>query len=311
MDRTELAWAAGFWDAEGSAYLTRARHRPTRHPRARINQSSPTGIPHVLVRFQRILGLGRVRGPVLQEGREPLYRWEVSSRADVASTFAALRPYLGMVKRRQFEVVLGEPAVYAQDVGPAEVDVARAWAAGLFDGDGSTYLAKHRSHAGQFYLEAALTQSSWTGVPEILPRFANVVGCGRVYGPYPLPAPHAPVYRWRACRRAQIEAMIERLLPYLDPVRRDQALVAFAAISAQPILPRGNPAWGNRKTLCVHGHDYETARLRPFRSRGKNSAPRRASHQCLACVREAARAKRLMAKTENGGSRRRSRKSAR
>ncbi len=58
MDRTELAWAAGFWDGEGSAYLTGSRDRATKQPQARMDQSSTTGVPEVLIRFQKALGSG-------------------------------------------------------------------------------------------------------------------------------------------------------------------------------------------------------------------------------------------------------------
>lgn len=99
MDRTELAWAAGFWDGEGSAWRSQPAGRNTAQPCARINQSSTGGIPEVLIRFQRAVGLGTVKGPDIEEGKEPLYRWVASSRSDILTTFDVLLPWLGPVKQ--------------------------------------------------------------------------------------------------------------------------------------------------------------------------------------------------------------------
>jgi len=306
MDHTELAWAAGFWDGEGSAYLTGARDRATRQPQARINQSSTTGVPQVLIRFQRAVGVGRVQGPEIDEGKEPLYRWVVSSRDEVRTVLLLMRPWLGQVKRTQLEQILGIRSKAALRVRRMSGSELLAWCAGLFDGEGSTYLAKHQSHSGYFLLEAAITQSSWDGIPEVLERFRDAFGIRKIYGPYPGGEGHAPVHRWKAHRRQQIGAIIAALGDELGQVKRDQAATAISVVAGQLPLPRGNPAWGNRKTHCVRGHEYATARIRSFKSRGRNIGPRRASQQCLACVRADAGAKRIARRAKNGGRRRRS-----
>lgn len=292
MDRTDLAWAAGFWDGEGSAYLTGGSGRRTKQPQARINQSSTTGVPEVLIRFQRIVGLGRIRGPQLSEGREPLYQWTVSSRADVLTTYRALAPWLGPVKRDQFVAVLGTHSAEVLALHVASADERLAWAAGLFDGEGSTYLDKHKTHSGFYRLEAAITQSDCKGTPFVLVEFRRIFQIGTIYGPYDAGPGRDPVYRWKAHRAPQVIAMIQQLRPNLGSVKREQADAAVAVVTAQPALLRGNPAWGNRKSHCVNGHEYATARVRPFHSRGVNAEPRRASAQCLACLREYARKKR-------------------
>lgn len=290
MDRTELAWAAGFWDGEGSAYLTGALTRSRQYPQGRINQSGASGIPAVLTRFRAAIGFGVISGPQLKEGREPLYQWVVSNRPELCSLLALLGPWLGEVKRRQLVDVLGMPSEWTRAKN-WQKDEARAWAAGLFDGEGSVYLAKHRTHLGYFRLETAITQADPDRIPLVLTRFQEVVGIGHIYGPHPVPPGHHPVYRWKACRAAQVISMIDLVGPWLGEVKREQARSAIAVVDAQPILPRGNPAWGNRKTHCVNGHDYATARIRPFKGRGKNTEAPRPSHQCLACVREHARRK--------------------
>jgi hypothetical protein len=303
MDRTELAWAAGFWDGEGSAWLTQPEGRGTAQPRARINQSSPNGVPQVLLRFQRAIRLGKVTGPTIADGKEPLYRWVVSSRADVLATYIALRPWLGPVKRSQFQRVLELDREDGDALEGITDEEGLAWAAGLFDGEGSVYLAKHRSHPGYFRAEAAITQSDGKGMPFVLTRFRAITSLGFAKGPYPAPPGHDPVYRWKLYRATDVQRMITMIRPWLGAVKRDQADHVISIVNSQPPLPRGNPAWGNRKTHCVNGHEYATARIRPFRSRGKNPAPRRASKQCLACARDHARRKRSDKKRRAGSDR--------
>ena len=85
-----MAWAAGFFDAEGWAAAVKSR-RGTR-PVAQINQAEASGVPDVLTRFRAAVGVGRVRGPKRKEGRIDLYHWVASSRGDVRRTFEALSP---------------------------------------------------------------------------------------------------------------------------------------------------------------------------------------------------------------------------
>lgn len=303
MDRTELAWAAGFWDGEGSTWLTRSMSRITWSPQARINQSSTDGVPSVLVKFQAAVGMGRIHGPELDEGREPLYRWVLSSRREIEQISLLLEPWLGHVKRAQLADVLGRrpqrPATWAQ-IDPVE---RRAWTAGFWDGEGSVSLLKHRSHAGHFVPEAAATQSSRVGRPEVLERLHELAG-GHVYGPYPQPPPWAPVYRWKLFRRDEIRAFFDLIWPRLGDVKRIQAERVMSVLDAQPQLPRGNPAWGNRKTHCVKGHAYVNARVRPFRGRGVNTEAPRESSKCLVCLREYAREQRRRQNERAAGFRR-------
>ena len=140
MDRHELAWAAGFFDGEGWA----AKNK-TRGVQARINQADDNGIPAVLIRFQAALdGLGAIAGPFRKPERRDLYSWTVSSRTDVALLFSLLRPWLGFVKSLQFATATGGAVPVQANIATNEY-VWRAWAAGLFDGEGSTYLLKHRA----------------------------------------------------------------------------------------------------------------------------------------------------------------------
>ena len=166
------------------------------------------------------------------------------------------------------------------------------WAAGLFDGEGSAYLLRHRTHEGYKVAETRVTQSSSAGRPEVLTRYWTVVQRGGIYGPYKPARPgDLPVYRWCAASLRDVVDSLRVVLPHLSPVKTDQVSRVLAVLMKQPALPRGRPDWGNRKTHCLRGHEYATARIRPYKSRGVG-VQRRDSKQCLVCVREAAKRKR-------------------
>lgn len=283
MDEHELAWAAGFFDGDGWAALSRQTGRRTGQPQARINQSSLDGVPEVLVRFRDAVGVGRIGGPKIEEGREPLYWWSVSSRGDVRRTGELIGPWLSTQKRDQFVSAVG----LHFDRRPIETF---AWAAGLFDAEGCVSLTRHGSHAGYKVIDGAITQGGAAGVPEELRRFLSVTAIGKVYGPYEQEGATEPIYRWRAETPDKVRRVIHLLLPWLGEVKRRQAFAAFAVIDAQPVLPRGRVEWGSHKTHCVHGHEYATARVRPYVSRG--GPRRRDNKQCLECAREQARLRR-------------------
>jgi hypothetical protein len=293
MDRHELAWAAGFFDGEGWA----AKQKP-RGVQARINQADPAGVPGVLLRFQTALGgLGRIAGPTREPERKDIYRWIVSSRGDVELVLELLKPWLGSVKLLQLSRATGRVAS-AADATPGD-DQWRAWAAGLFDGEGCSSLLRHRTHAGYMTGELSVTQSSLVGSPEVLRRFGVVIGAGYISGPYRQRNATMDVYRWKAAAFVDVERVIADLWPWLGDVKRAQAQRVLDVLHSQPELPRGNPAWGNRKTHCVNGHEYATARLRPYVSRGVGN-PRRDNHQCLACLRDYAQKQRDKKKSAVG-----------
>ena len=297
MDRHELAWAAGFFDGEGWAGKSK------RGVQARINQADVNGVPSVLLRFQTALdGVGTIAGPYRKPERQDLYSWTVSNRGDVALVLRLLRPWLGSVKLLQLATATAE-IVPAAAEPTANNDLWRSWAAGLFDGEGSSYLLKHRTHPGYLVGELAVTQSSLVGSPEVLRRFASVIHAGYIAGPFVQRSATKDVYRWKAGARVDVERVVAELWPWLGAVKRTQAQHMLDVLRAQPPLPRGNPAWGNRKTHCINGHEYATARMRPYVSRGVG-AQRRENQLCLTCLRDYAREQRQKKRSTVGDDRR-------
>ena len=213
-----------------------------------------------------------------------------------------LAPWLGWVKLQQLSRAVGQSAKPDERPRPRSDELV-AWAAGLFDGEGCSALLHHRTHAGYLTPELSVTQSSRAGPPEVLLRFASIVQTGAISGPYTQRLATMSVYRWKSSARHDAERVIDQLWPFLGSVKRMQAQRVLDVLAAQPDLPRGNPAWGRDKTHCVHGHEYASARLRPYVSRGIGR-PRRENQFCLVCLREYARRQREKNRSAADGDRR-------
>lgn len=96
------------------------------------------------------------------------------------------------------------------------MDTELAWAAGFFDGEGSTSQAK--STNGRFYSKAKLT------VPqkhrECLDRFRKAVGTGIIYGPLK----DYNIYHFSIQNAKGVDTVLTKLWPYLSEVKRQQAI---------------------------------------------------------------------------------------
>jgi hypothetical protein len=287
LESHDSAWAAGFFDGEGWA------NRSGRGVQSRINQAGLDGVPEVLLKFHRIVGVGRIKGPVIVEGRQPLYYWEATSRPDLTQVVGRIGPWLCPVKRAEFARTLGvqlPPVVW-----PGSMSEELAWAGGFFDGEGSTYLEKHRSHPGYFYPVLYVPQSAEIGIaPELVRLKSAMNGIGNISGVRQDGPDWTPYRRWRVVTPLKVQAALHLLWPFIGEVKRAQAQRVMKTIHGQPDLPRGNPAFGVAGArFCLRGHDKWNARLRPFKGRGKNKEdPLNHLRQCLACVREDAQARR-------------------
>lgn len=92
---SELAWAAGLFDGEGTATTCRGR------PRLAVQMNDE----HSVRRFAAAIGTGRVYGPYVHAGRDgytrqPRYVW-LAEGDELTVAAAALAPWLGVTKRAQ------------------------------------------------------------------------------------------------------------------------------------------------------------------------------------------------------------------
>jgi hypothetical protein len=103
----QLAWAAGFFDGEGTVGADQdPRTGRYRAINMEIPQSSANGVPDVLVRFREIIGVGNISGPHEPRSpwsRLPRYRWLSGGLDNAEAVSALIWPWLGSVKRAQFE----------------------------------------------------------------------------------------------------------------------------------------------------------------------------------------------------------------
>jgi hypothetical protein len=282
LDRAELAWAAGFFDGEGSTIVHADVSKPgylrleTRVPQA----GDGAGVPAALVRFQSAVGgIGSIVGPE----KDGIYKWVSRGRAEAVGVVAFLWSHLGPVKRRQaneaMRAVVGQyetstliPRAGRHDrrifellssfsessPNPAQLDLA--WAAGFIDAEGcfGTARAGARKRGPDWYrVRASATQHGAPCViPEVLVRLQRVLGgMGRIER-------HGEIddFKWVAEGDANVASVLRTLEPYLGALKSEEGRIALETFRAQLRL-KGNA------THCVRGHEYSYAATRGGRVR--------------------------------------------
>lgn len=218
-----IAWAAGLYDGEGSTSSYFSSDRKSARLQMQISQGGVAGTPPaVLIRFRDAIGHGNVTGPY----RGYLYYWKTTRRDAIAEVATALWPYLSREKRTQLTLATvgagGDPVVSLESI--RSPDTERAWAAGLFDAEGSIFL--RTNPRGRRWLELELPQSSIDGIPETLARFHDLVRVGAITGPrIPRNAwSKLPQFRWRTAARGAVTEVVLTLWPYLGKVSRERIL---------------------------------------------------------------------------------------
>jgi hypothetical protein len=140
---------------------------------------------------------------------------------------------------------------------PSEAEVA--WAAGLFDGEGTIFAGKinrYRRQSVRLYMAVAMTDH------EPVERFHDVVGVGRiVWLPSPDPS-RKPKHRWEVSSNGAVLVAWDVIAPACSPPKCRQAAAAFAARAAYESLPKLVPAQCQPHAVCRRGHDLSVTRYR-------------------------------------------------
>lgn len=99
-------------------------------------------------------------------------------------------------------------------------ETALAWAAGLFEGEGS--ISVHTAtRSGHTYRRLCIALGSTD--EDVIRAFQRAVGVGNVNGPYgPYPGSNRPCWRWQITG-TKAEAVLDRLLPFLGARRTARA----------------------------------------------------------------------------------------
>jgi hypothetical protein len=289
LDRAEIAWAAGFFDGEGSTIVHTDKSRPG-YLRLEVivpQSGHGQGVPSVLVRFRNAVGgLCRIVGP---EGRD-IYKCVSGGRLEAMAVIALLWSQLGEVKRRQANeaiktfVVQYEHADFAARVGrhagkvfeligPSidQADLQRlevAWAAGFLDGEGCFGIARaaKRVNGPDWYrVRASATQHGAPRVvPEVLLRLQRLLG-GRIEC-------HGEIddFKWVTEGDNNVDKALRLVEPFLGEIKKAEGHRALAAFRAQVRL-KGST------THCRRGHEYTHTSLRGGR-------PRRICNPCARII---------------------------
>lgn len=128
---------------------------------------------------------------------------------------------------------------------------ALAWAAGFFDGEGSTTLQNVNSTRARDYLTPQLSISQH-GSPECLLRFQSAVGgLGTIHGPYTYAQYTGQRWTWAARRHDNAQAALACLWPWLSGPKREQAALVVGTYNADRLQHprrtwrRAHPQGGN------------------------------------------------------------------
>jgi len=194
----DLAWAAGLFDGEGCTSARPYKNRPgSVRIQASVSQSSHSAelVPSVLQRFQRAVGgMGSIGAPFLDKRSGTFtHQWRACDFEETQAVIALLWSNLSPIKRAQGADALDRFRVQYDAIrpryrtpvrprrfsllapGPAasREEQAFAWAAGLFDGEGSTELYKRRTPGHTCSLCDRVSPSA---TDKVSPRFCNGSG---------------------------------------------------------------------------------------------------------------------------------------
>jgi hypothetical protein len=237
LNLEEVAWAAGFFDAEGSACSSQRRDRPSRERRMVVYQAGRDEIPEALLRFKRAIGdRGNITGPY----RDRLFHWTTKKHSAFDEVTTMLWPWLSEPKRAQLQNATetagrAMPLECGGSNGP-DAQLSRAtelaWVAGFFDGEG--YIGAGGS-PGRRTIEMSIGQAGIDELPETLTRVALALGVGRLRGPRMLANGWSklPQYVWCARSFEDVQFAVALLWTWLGPVKRAQAcdaLIRFRAL---------------------------------------------------------------------------------
>lgn len=244
LNTLELAWAAGLFDAEGSAGVARNHRGRSLSPRISLSQAGTT-LPPTLLRFHDAVGgLSLFVGPV----RGYLYYWYSHRFEVIQAVCAQLWPWLSRPKRQQVACMLLAarrlPLTLREQATPRTDFLHElAWAAGFFVGEADLGARVVASPERQRFIRCEIAQASLGGVPPTLLRFHDaVLRIGAVRGPFTPRSPWSrlPQYRWRTQSYEGVQAVVALLWSWLDAKPRVEARRVLGLYRSLPNVEKGS-----------------------------------------------------------------------
>jgi hypothetical protein len=102
-------------------------------------------------------------------------------------------------------------------------DNMMAWAAGLFEGEGSIWFDRKTVRMGLN-----------TTDEDVIKKFHEIVGVGSVIGPFHKNINHKPFFRWNIAKRIDVANLLHQFIPYLMSRRRAKAQEALNYLLSLP-----------------------------------------------------------------------------
>ena len=159
---------------------------------------------------------------------------------------------------------------------PTDIDIA--WAAGLFEGEGTLHLARHGKSTVPRYPQVSLGMCDL----DVVERFMAVVGVGPIRKQDRSHLPnHQDCYYWVCENGRDCAAVIDMLIPFFGARRSKRAAEVLAR--AQSIGAVGSQGRSKYQTHCKRGHKFtEENTIRQSNA----MSPKGWTRACRQCARE-------------------------
>lgn len=122
-DLLERAWAAGFFDGEGSVFAKQGQgvscsiEQTITGEKKPWPEASPDSIRGLLnlERFQRVVGVAKItaRKHRKRGNEQPTYEWRCTSQKDIQKVWNRIGEFLSLQKRDEFAAALAIPSLTA------------------------------------------------------------------------------------------------------------------------------------------------------------------------------------------------------
>jgi hypothetical protein len=142
-------------------------------------------------------------------------------------------------------------------------EVKEAWAAGLYEGEGYATVLRGKNKDGTIRRRVRLQFGISISDPDVLEKFAKIVGVGNLSGPRIKPN-RKPIWTWRAHGWEAAKRLFQMFAPHLGKRRmgRFKEVLSLESINPPKIKGLGRP-----KGFAAHNRKASPEQVRDARKR--------------------------------------------
>ena len=120
-----------------------------------------------------------------------------------------------------------------------QIDPELMWAAGFYDGEGSSYVVSKRPRdIGRKVWSKRVAISIGQNHSEVLERFCRAIGIGHVIGPYNNKGhPGNGIYFVHLTNKSDVKTAMDLLYPHIGSIKRQQFDLACTQVAEFMALP--------------------------------------------------------------------------